>query len=88
MEAHPHHSRAGLQLADIVASAFYQAVDCLGPGNWNVDAAQALSPIMAKEKGNVIDFGVALFPTPAWKAELTDDQRHIFRHYGYAFERW
>lgn len=88
MEDHPHYSRAGLQLADAVASAFYQAIDCLGPGTWNPAPAKALVDVMAKENGCAKDFGVALFPTPPWKAKLTPDQRHIFEHYGYEFAKW
>lgn len=89
MEDHPHHTRAGLQLADAVASAFYQAIDCLGPGQWLIEPAKLMEPIMAKENGKVKDFGVALFPTPPWKAELTPEQRQVFEHYGYDFSpRW
>jgi hypothetical protein len=88
MEDHPHQTRAGLQLADAVASSFYQAIDCLGQGRWLIDPARKLEPIMAKEKGHTRNFGVALFPTPPWKAELTPDQRLIFEHYGYEFGRW
>lgn len=83
----PHQARAGLQLADVLASAFYQAGDALG-GNWAVGAAKALAPIMAKENGSARNYGVALFPTPPWKAELTTEQKIIFQHYGYTFERW
>jgi hypothetical protein len=84
----PHEQRAGLQLADIVASAFYQAADADGPGEWCIDGASALAPIMAKENGAQRDFGVALFPTPDWRADLTDDQKQIFRAYGYDFISW
>lgn len=85
---YPHDERAGLQLADIVASAFYQASDASGPGEWCIDAASALAPIMAKENGSPRDFGVALFPTPDWKADLTPDQQAVLRAYGYDFVRW
>jgi hypothetical protein len=88
MEDHPHDSRAGLQLADIVASAFYQAADCLGPGSWNARPAEALARIMATENGSKVDFGVCLQPTPPWRAELTTEQQQIFEHYGYSFARW
>lgn len=88
MEAHPHESRAGLQLADTVASAFHSAVDFLGPGQWNVAPAKALELIMAKESNSACDFGVALFPTPAWKADLLPEQKDVFLHYGYQFARW
>ena len=48
---YPHDQRAGLQLADIVASAFYQAADARGPGEWSTEGASALAPIMARENG-------------------------------------
>lgn len=88
MEAHPHSERAGLQLADYVASAFYQAIDCLGPGSTDVEPAKSLAPIMPKEAGSQRNFSVALFPTPAWAAKLTLEQRKIFEFYGYDFGRW
>ena len=88
MEDHPHNSRAGLQLADVIASAFYQASDCLGPGCWDAEPAKALMPIMASENGTRVDFGVSLQPTPPWKAGLTPDQQRIFEHYGYSFAKW
>ena len=85
---YPHEQRAGLQIADIVASAFYQAADVGGTGLWSIDGASALAPIMAKESGIQRDFGVALFPTPDWKADLSEDQKQIFRVYGYDFLGW
>jgi hypothetical protein len=88
MEDHPHYSRAGLQLADAVASSFYQAIDSEGPGQWDAAPARALADIMARENGKTKDFGVALFPTPPWKAALTAEQRQIFEFYGYEFGRW
>jgi hypothetical protein len=33
----------------------------------------------------VYDYGVALQPTPTWKAKLNDEQREIFEFYGYKF---
>lgn len=88
MEHHPHWSRPGLQLADIVASGFYCAVNTIGPGIWDVEPAKALSQIMAKENGSPRDFGVCLQPTPAWKGELYPDQKRIFEYFGYEFLRW
>jgi len=81
----PAEQRAGLQLADIIASAFYQAADAHGPGSWSTAGAEALARIMARENGSQRDFGVALFPTPAWKAELSDEQKQIFCTHGYEF---
>lgn len=88
MEAFPHQQRAGLQISDFVASSFYQAIDCNGPGVWDIEPAKTLAPIVPKEAGSSRDFGVALFPTPAWKAELSPEQRQIFEFYGYDFARW
>ncbi|MCS3499611.1 hypothetical protein M2189_001430 [Bradyrhizobium japonicum] len=84
-EAVSHKSSAGAQLADVVASAFYQAADTLPPTNWNNEYAKLLAPIMAKENGSWMDYGVALQPTPTWKARLNDQQREIFEFYGYKF---
>jgi len=88
MEAHPHGERAGLQLADYVGSAFYQAIDCGGDGAWNIEPAKSIAPIMAKEASSAKDFGVALFPTPPWRGDLTPKQKQIFEFYGYDFVRW
>ena len=80
----PHYSVAGLQLADVVASAVYQAADALGP-KWAVEPAKALEPRMGREAGVIADYGLVLQPSPPWKAHLTDDQKLIFSHYGYRF---
>jgi hypothetical protein len=84
-EAVPHKSSPGAQLADVVASAFYQAADTLPPTKWNNEFAKLLQPIMAKENGSCMDYGVALQPTPPSRAKLTDQQREIFEFYGYKF---
>jgi hypothetical protein len=84
-EAVSHKSSAGAQLADVVVSAFYQAVDTLPPAKWTTEFAKLLKPIIAKENGNQMGYGVALQPTPTWKAKLTDQQREIFEFYGYKF---
>ncbi len=80
----PHDQMAGLQLADVVASSFFAAVDTID-GMQNIEPAKALKPKMAREAGVIADFGVVLQPTPPWKARLTDDQKTIFKHYGYQF---
>jgi hypothetical protein len=80
----PKHN-AGLQLADVVASSFYQAVDTLPPTAWDPTNARLLRPRIAKENGEYRDYGVALQPAPVWKARLTADQKKIFEFYGYQF---
>ena len=80
-----HIDSPGAQLADLVTSAFYQAADTLPPAKWTSEFARLLEPIMAKENGSCMDYGVALQPTPTWKAKLNDKQKEIFEFYGYKF---
>lgn len=78
----PHTQVAGLQLADVIASSFFQAADARG-GKWLPDPAKLLAPRMAQEAGVIADYGLVLQPTPPWKAALTPEQAEIFRYYGY-----
>lgn len=92
MENHRHEDRAGLQLADVVASAFYTAVDNLETGPCFIDPARLLAPRMGYERnvyGNKIikDYGLVLQPTPDWEAPISEDQKAIFKHYGYDFKK-
>jgi hypothetical protein len=80
-----HRSSAGAQLADVVASSFYQAIDTLPPTKWNNEFAKLLKPIVAKNDGFYFNYGLALQPTPPSKAKLTDKQKEIFEFYGYQF---
>lgn len=84
MEEAQHRDVAGLQLADVVASAFFQAADTLN-SKWSPVHAKELYAIVARENGEARDFGVTLMPTPPWKARLNPRQQQIFRHYGYVF---
>jgi Protein of unknown function (DUF3800) len=84
-EAVSHESSPGAQLADVVASAFYQAVDTLPPTKWNNEFAKLLMPIVARENESCMNYGVALQPTPPWKAKLNNKQKEIFEFYGYKF---
>lgn len=80
----PHTQSAGCQLADIVASAFFNAADTSGP-KWNIQPAMLLKPCIATEGGFHSDYGVTLLPTPPWRANLTLDQQKIFEFYDYNF---
>lgn len=71
---------AGAQLADITASAFFNAVS--QTSGYFTEPAEALRPIMATEKGRIDDYGVILQPPP-WKAEIDLQQKAIFRYYGH-----
>ncbi|RXF68225.1 DUF3800 domain-containing protein [Hansschlegelia zhihuaiae] len=77
-----HRGSAGLQIADTLASSFFQAAHALSP-NWTVEYAEAFAPRLAMEKGVVADYGLVLQPTPPRKAQLTPEQQQIFRFYGY-----
>jgi hypothetical protein len=85
IEAYPHCERDGLQLADSVPAAFFQAVNAFGPGEWDTQFAKMLKSRMATEDGQYRDYGVALQPTPPSRAQLTAKQRQIFQFYGYRF---
>ncbi|TBY90455.1 DUF3800 domain-containing protein [Rhizobium leguminosarum bv. viciae] len=86
VEAHPHYKFAGLQLADIAASSFYQAVDNLDTGPCEPRYAIALGPRLALSNTNEHrDYGLVLQPTPAWRADISADQKAVFEHYGYDF---
>jgi hypothetical protein len=84
-EAASHKSSAGAQLADVIASSFYQAIDTLPPTKWNNEFAKLLKPIVAKDDGHYFNYGLALQPTPPSKAKLTDQQKELFEFYGYEF---
>lgn len=80
----PHYMHAGLQLADIAASAFYQAVETSST-RWSLEPAKALEPRMARREGKVADVGLVLQPHDIDKIGLSGDQRSIFEYYGYKF---
>jgi len=80
----PDDKLAGLQLADVVASAFYQAANRKSP-NWNVEPALALSPIVGSDsRGSARDVGVTVWPL-SHQGKLPEDSWPIFQKYGYRF---
>jgi hypothetical protein len=83
LEAVPHEMDPGLQLADIVASSFYQAIDILPPTHWNPDNAKLLKPRIATEAGFYRDYGVIFQPTPYSVAKLKPKQKLIFEFYDF-----
>lgn len=86
VEAFPHSRVAGLQYADISASSFYQAVDNIETGPCNTRYAEALKPRVAiNADGTYRDYGVILQPHKDWKISIGEDQRAIFRIFGYDF---
>lgn len=81
IQSRPNNMRAGLQLADIAASAFYQAVEPDGSGNVTAVYAKTLAPRMVRNKYGRIS-GVGLKVMPRWiSSRLPETQREIFRFY-------
>lgn len=89
IEYHPHFRFAGLQLADVVASAVYQGVDT-SSRNWSCKPAKALAPIIAGEELQKrpskvrADYGLTLIPRPE-AAQLPIAQQTLFKDFGYIF---
>ncbi|MCJ8334993.1 MAG: DUF3800 domain-containing protein [Epibacterium sp.] len=79
----PHYLEAGLQCADIVASAAFRAVNADSPKQ-SVEAALNLSPIIARnELKETKDFGLVLQPTRASELNLSPKQAELFIRYGF-----
>jgi hypothetical protein len=88
IHAFDHHTRAGLQLADIVASAFYRSVNRDGTAAPNPVYAEALDDRIWRKGRIVFDEGFKVFPFPLRYPGLTEEQKRIFRFYGYPPNRW
>ena len=93
LEVRSHAGHPGLKLPDIVASAFFKAVDIHDTGGCDPQFAKALGPRMAHapaEGGNQIaGYGVKLMPGYGKLADKVEDrQREIFRTFGYPNQWW
>ena len=87
--AFDHETRAGLQLADVVASAFYQAINRVAGATPCPDYAEALSDrVWRGARGEWFDEGFKVFPYPLRFPRLDDSQKRIFRFYGYPDRMW
>ena len=92
MRVYNHAERDGLKLPDIVASAFFKAVDVLQTGKCDATFAKLLTPRMARapDSGQIAGYGVKLMPN--WrtldKFNVPDEQRIILRHFGYPYNQW
>ncbi|WP_372917124.1 hypothetical protein, partial [Sandarakinorhabdus sp.] len=91
LKVYPHLDRDGLQLADVVASAFFKACDKYDTGACDPQFAKLLAPRMGRypdqAQGQIAGFGVKLLPSMQ-KANLDADQSAIFSHYGYPRQWW
>ena len=92
LEVHNHSARAGLQLADAVASAFFKGCDMYDTGACDPQFAKLLEPRMGRDPdtraGKITGYGVKLMPQ--WRiAKLPlPEQQDIFRAYGYPGKQW
>jgi hypothetical protein len=92
MRVYNHLERDGLKLPDIVASAFFKAVELDDAGNCDTSYAKLLKPVMAKapNSGQIGGYGVKLMPN--WRTlnqfKVPEKQREIFRFYGYPSNCW
>ncbi|WP_159415531.1 DUF3800 domain-containing protein [Ensifer adhaerens] len=82
IEVIQHDQLAGLQLADIVASAFYNAAHT-GSSTWDTGPAKALQPRVARLHDEHHNQGLTLLPWKNWTLNLSNEQKEIFRFYGY-----
>ncbi len=80
---YPAETRAGLQLADIVAGSFFKACDKFHTKDLNNEFAKLLKPIMARDENDRIPYyGLKLMPN--FKTlEILDEQREVFNCYGF-----
>jgi hypothetical protein len=76
-----HKERAGLQLADVVTSAFYRGLGHAGGKVGGTEFATILKPRVASGPDGIFGFGVKLQPDH-WNRTLHDHQRPIFELFG------
>lgn len=76
---------AGVQIADIAASAFYQAVHTNSSG-WNPECAKVLKSRMGRFGASIANNGLVLLPFKSEQRRLDERQRLIFEHMGFGFD--
>jgi hypothetical protein len=86
-----HRERAGLQLADVIAGAFFQAVELNRGGNGtdcDPSCAKLLKSVIAsRESGWTIGYGLKTMPVPR-AMNLTPSQKVLFEFYGISPNAW
>jgi hypothetical protein len=79
---------AGLQMADIIASSFFQGVDILPPTIFDTRNAPLLRPRMAEKNGMVENYGVTFLPFNYYEAKLQPQQIDVLEQYGFNRSRF
>ncbi|MCJ7997583.1 hypothetical protein J5N58_23635, partial [Rhizobium cremeum] len=74
IDAQDHKKRAGLQLADIVASSIANGVEHDRYGNCEFRYAEILRPIIYNRNHNFFSYGLKFFP-PHHELALTQEQQ-------------
>lgn len=80
----PAKTNAGVQLADIVASAIYQAANAESR-TWDLAPALALRPRLCRNGGTVANCGLTLMPLKKNQRRLDAKRRELFEAYGFNF---
>ena len=83
-----HGQLEPLQLADCVASAFYEGVALKPNGTCNPEFAKLLKPRMWAPGGRIWKHGVMALPFNLRLAKLQLPQRELFEFYGYPKKGW
>lgn len=79
-----HNDNAGLQLADVIASSFFQAANTMSP-KWALEPAKAMSKIIARSPPTgAMDVGLTAWPLH-FQGTIPKEAQPIFAHYGYKF---
>lgn len=76
IEARDHSTRAGLQLADVIASAMACGVDPDHLGNCEYRYAEILKPVTYRNKKNYLSYGCKLIPGID-RMQLNEDQQRF-----------
>ncbi|WP_162148388.1 DUF3800 domain-containing protein [Asticcacaulis sp. YBE204] len=76
IEVENHSKRAGLQIADVVTSAMFCAIEPNAYGNFEPRYANLLQGKYIKSKGKILNFGVTLIP-PLGKNPICNERRNF-----------
>ncbi len=83
-----HKNEAGLQFADCVAGAFFEAVSLDGKTQCNTEFASALfERLYRSPRGKVIGYGVKVMPQFK-RMRLQPQQRILFEKLGHSASGW